>query len=167
MGCDKNLESGVVMDKCRICGGNSSECKPFRGRIQRLPAQFEKMSGEEEIWQVIWRSSRCAYEAYGFKSVDMLSFYYYSLLIIGRWNLNSLVCDFVSNCLEPWVSVIWGERQFSLVGLEWGCLIQGSLAINQRWRQLEEMQWLDDRTRKRGSVYSSYLVNILMKTRFH
>ena len=48
MGCDKNLESGVVMDKCRICGGNSSECKPFRGRIQRLPAQFEKMSGEEE-----------------------------------------------------------------------------------------------------------------------
>lgn len=48
VGCDKNLESGVVMDKCRICGGNSSECKPFRGRIQRLPAQFEKMSGEEE-----------------------------------------------------------------------------------------------------------------------
>lgn len=83
------------------------------------------------------------------------SFYYYSLLIIGRWNLNSLVCDFVSHCLEPWVSVIWGERQFSLVGLEWGCLIQWSLPINQRWRQLEEMQWLDDRTRKRGIVSSS------------
>ncbi|KAK2568054.1 Papilin [Acropora cervicornis] len=49
VGCDKNLESGVVMDKCRICGGNSSECKPFRGRIQRLPAQFEKMSGYAKL----------------------------------------------------------------------------------------------------------------------
>ena len=86
MGCDKNLKSGVVMDKCRICGGNSSECKPFRGRIQRLPAQLEKMSGEEENMT----SSKCAYEAYGFKSVDIFSFYYYSLLIIGRWNLTHL-----------------------------------------------------------------------------
>lgn len=116
---------------------------------------LKKCQVRKKIWQVIWTSSRSAYEAFGFKSVDILSFYYYSLLIIGRWNLNSVVCDFVSNCLEPWGSVIWGERQFSLVGLEWGCLIQGSPPINQRWRQLEEIQWLDDRTRKRGIVSSS------------
>ena len=48
VGCDGNLESGIVMDKCRICGGNSSECKPIRGRIQRIPTQFETTSGEEE-----------------------------------------------------------------------------------------------------------------------
>ncbi|XP_068740737.1 uncharacterized protein [Montipora capricornis] len=49
VGCDKRLESGVMLDKCRLCGGNSTKCKPMRGSIKRLPSHFEKMSGYAEL----------------------------------------------------------------------------------------------------------------------
>ena len=45
VGCDYKLESGVYMDKCRVCGGNSTTCQPMRGRIERSPTVFERLSG--------------------------------------------------------------------------------------------------------------------------
>ena len=52
VGCDNVLESGVYLDKCRVCGGNSTTCEPVRGRIERSPNHFEKMSGERvtSLW---------------------------------------------------------------------------------------------------------------------
>ncbi|CAH3194078.1 unnamed protein product, partial [Porites evermanni] len=49
VGCDNVLESGVYLDKCRVCGGNSTTCEPVRGRIERSPNHFEKMSGYAEV----------------------------------------------------------------------------------------------------------------------
>lgn len=48
VGCDKKLDSGVYLDKCRVCGGNSTTCEPIIGRIERSKTQFEKMSGKSK-----------------------------------------------------------------------------------------------------------------------
>ncbi|KAL9987521.1 hypothetical protein ACROYT_G001844 [Oculina patagonica] len=49
VGCDNKLESGISMDKCRVCGGNSTTCQPIRGRVERLPTQFERLTGYAKL----------------------------------------------------------------------------------------------------------------------
>lgn len=44
MGCDKEIGSNKVEDKCGVCGGDNSHCRTVKGTFTRTPRKLGKMS---------------------------------------------------------------------------------------------------------------------------
>lgn len=43
MGCDKEIGSNKVEDKCGVCGGDNSHCRTVKGTFTRTPRKLGKM----------------------------------------------------------------------------------------------------------------------------
>lgn len=44
VGCDKEIGSNKVEDKCGVCGGDNSHCRTVKGTFTRTPRKLGKMS---------------------------------------------------------------------------------------------------------------------------
>lgn len=43
VGCDKEIGSNKVEDKCGVCGGDNSHCRTVKGTFTRTPRKLGKM----------------------------------------------------------------------------------------------------------------------------
>uniref|UniRef100_H0W816 ADAM metallopeptidase with thrombospondin type 1 motif 3 n=1 Tax=Cavia porcellus TaxID=10141 RepID=H0W816_CAVPO len=60
VGCDKEIGSNKVEDKCGVCGGDSSHCRTVKGTFTRAPRKPGKKGLSRDLLFQCWRSGDCS-----------------------------------------------------------------------------------------------------------